>query len=209
MSPKIRYLFFSVAIFSVAFLILFISILRSAAVRYEFQGQPRSMQNGESTEIPYALVYPGEVIPGNPLWGLKALRDRIWLFVTVNDEKKAELLLLFADKRLGAAHQLFIEGESELGYETLTKAEKYLEAAKLQDEENRKNKNDSADFLERLAYASLKHFEVIQEIRVVAPEDADPLLATIQEYPIKTFEYARNGLQEKGRVAPKSPFEWQ
>ena len=91
----------------VAFGILITSVLRTAAVKYEFTGAPDSgaVLGAESVDIKYNLAYPGKVLPDSPFWSLKALRDRVWLFVTTNPYRKSELNLLFADKarRLCAA----------------------------------------------------------------------------------------------------------
>ena len=51
--------------------------------------------------INYPLAYPG-ILPDNPLYPLKMLRDRIVFFLINDPFKKAEFNLLQADKRLGA-----------------------------------------------------------------------------------------------------------
>ena len=45
----------------------------------------------EITEsVNYQLPYPGRILPDHPLYFLKMIRDRIWLFFTTNSLKKAE-----------------------------------------------------------------------------------------------------------------------
>ena len=152
----------------VAFGILFTSVLRTAAIRYEFKG-PKTVSDtkvlGDSTiNINYSLAYPGSVLPDSPLWKLKALRDKIWLTLTTNKSKKVELNILFADKRLGSSQILFEKGKSDIAYSTLTKGEKYLEEASTLEEQIRREGVNTVDLNTRLANASLKHFEVMQEI---------------------------------------------
>ena len=96
-------LVFAVLLFAVG--ILFTSVLRTAAVKYEFSESPltslvdaSSVLGEEEINIDYYLAYPGKVLPDSPFWPLKALRDRIWLWITTNSSRKAELKLLFADK---------------------------------------------------------------------------------------------------------------
>ena len=89
---------------ALAFTILIISILRSAAVKYEFSeitGDETRISEDE-VYIPYNFAYSGDVLPDSPLWPLKAARDRIWFLITTNSERRAELNLLFADKRIAA-----------------------------------------------------------------------------------------------------------
>src|SRR3989344_251429 len=173
----------------IAFGILLVSILRTASVNYD-------------------LPYQGRIMPDSPLWPLKALRDKIWLFITTNSSRRAELDLLFADKRLASAKILFEKDKPELAFTTLSKAEKYLEEAMLQENENRKKGMDTSQFLERLARASLKHFEVMEGIMTIAPEDAKPKIVEAQSYAKKVFESSRDALNEKGITPPENPFAW-
>ena len=206
-------LVFAVLLFAVG--ILFTSVLLTAAVKYEFAESPKtsnvdasSVLGEEDINIDYNLAYPGKVLPDSPFWPLKALRDRVWLWLTTNSSRKAELKLLFADKRISMSKILFERGKPEIGYSTLTKAEKYLKEAGSSEMENRKKGIDTSEFLERLAKASLKHAQVIDEILEIAPEDARPNIITTKDYPKKVFEESRNALLEKGMEPPENPFDW-
>ena len=206
-------LVFAVLLFAVG--ILFTSVLRTAAVKYEFAESSQtvdvsasSVLGDEEVNIDYFLAYPGKVLPDSPIWPLKALRDRIWLWITTNSSRKAELKLLFADKRISMSKILFEKGKPEIGFSTLTKAEKYLEEAGSSEKKNRGKGVDTSEFLERLARASLKHAEVIDEILEIAPEDARPNIISAKEYSKKVFEESRNALLEKGMEPPENPFDW-
>jgi hypothetical protein len=199
---------------TLAFAILFISVFRTAAVKYDFS-DVRTPDNEKSyvlgdkdININYSLPFPGKVLPDSPLWPVKALRDRVWLFLTTNDSRRAELKLLFADKRLGSAQLLFEKDKPEIGFTTLTKAEKYLEEAVTQEKLNREQKLDTTDFLLRLANASLKHYEVMEEILKSAPDDAKPQVINVQNYSKRAYETVRDALFEKGVQPPESPFDW-
>src|SRR3989344_3288923 len=168
-----------------AFGILFLSIFRTAAVRYEFGGTnvPQPTQSGDGEIfIDYYLAYPGNVLPGSPFWPLKAVRDRAWIFLTTNSTRRAELMLLFADKRLGSAKILFEEGNPEESLSTLTKAEKYLDDASRQEKESREKGFDTTEFLSTLTKASLKHYAQILEIEETAPEEAKPVINESLDY---------------------------
>ena len=196
----------------IAFGILLVSILRTASVKYDFTSETvekvQVLGDTNITKVNYDLPYQGRIMPDSPLWPLKALRDKIWLFITTNSSRRAELDLLFADKRLASAKILFEKDKPELAFTTLSKAEKYLEEAMLQENENRKKGMDTSQFLERLALASLKHFEVMEGIMTIAPEDAKPKIVEAQSYAKKVFESSRDALNEKGITPPENPFAW-
>ena len=197
----------ALATFLLAFLILSVSIFKSARVSYTFGGDVAvptgaPLVLGETSEykIDYELPYPGRILPDNSFWFFKAARDRLWLSLTTDGGKRAELFLLFADKRLGSAKNLFDKGKPEIGFSTLSKGEKYLESAA-------KGKI-SPEFAKNLANASLKHKEVINEIMEVAPEDAKPKLSEVSNYAEEAYKVARDVLRSHGEEAPESPFDW-
>lgn len=102
--------------------------------------------------VNYYLSYPG-ILPDHPLYWVKMTRDRLQLMLIADKELKAEKMLLFADKRLGAGWAL-VEGQKvDLGVTTLTKAEKYLEQAG--------QLAESAGLKDKLNKARLKHQEVL------------------------------------------------
>lgn len=193
-----------------AFAVLILSVLRTAEVKYKFSSSNQIARTTyeKSAKIDYYLVSPGRVLPDSPLWPVKAVRDRIWVWITTDPTRKAELYLLLADKRLGASKTLFEEGKPELGFSTLTKAEKYLESASNKERENRGKGIETTEFLQKLAKASLKHFEVMQEIYELAPEEAKPKIVEVEFYPKRVFEDARNALLGKGITPPENPFGW-
>lgn len=196
----------------VAFAILFASVLRTASVRYEVGDTLVNQDvdyNDDDLGIDYYLPFPGRVLPDSPVWPLKVLRDRVWLLVTTNSTRKVELKLLFADKRLGSAMILFQKGKMERGLSTLSKAEKYLEEASLDEEVLRRSGMDTTEVLHRLTNASLKHFQVMHQLVEGVPHEVKPLIIEMQEYPKKTYERGRNGLLEKAEPLPENPFEWQ
>ncbi len=78
--------------------------------------------------VDYYLPYPG-ILPDHPFYKLKMVRDRIWLWMTKRGVKRVELLLLLANKRVGAGEALVRGNKVELGISTLTKGVKYFERA--------------------------------------------------------------------------------
>lgn len=193
----------------IALLILSVSILKSASVKYAYSPMVLSEKvDSEKVDsktvhgsIDYLLAYPGKIHPDNPLWYLKVVRDKMWYILTFNQDKKAELNLLFADKRLNSARELFNKLKPDLGFSTLTKSSKYLEKAIPKD-------TDDAVYLNKLATASLKHREVIEnEILPIAPEDLRPKVIIMSNYSKETYKKVRDLMLSKGLVPPEDTFD--
>jgi len=198
-----------------AFSVLLISILRTASVKHIFhplkdnlaETKKNEIHELEKIELDYYLAYSGPVLPDSPFWKFKALRDKIWLAVTTNKSKKIEINLLFADKRLMAAKKMFDRKKYELGYTTLTKAEKYLERASAMEREERKNTNESHVMAERLEKASLMHILVIKEIILISPEDAIPKLIILENYPQNVYKDKVDYLKSQNCPFINNPFD--
>lgn len=200
-----------VAAFSFAFLILFTSVFRIASIKYVFSQSPTPVPEAQSNndkplDINYELPYPGGILPDNFLWPVKVLRDRAWISFSTNPLKKAQVLLLLSNKRLNSALVLFKEGKSDLGASVLTKAEKYLEEAQKEERKAHAKGMDTVSFLQDYSLATLKHREVMDDILLIAPEDAKPMIVKTQNYPKKLFQLSRDSLLEAGTTAPSDPF---
>ena len=194
-------------LFVIAFAVLSVSVFKSASVRYAFATpSPEPAGDTEKVDIGYTLPYPGRIMPDNPLWPVKALRDRVWYLLTTNPAKKTELALLFSDKRLGMSKSLFEKQKPELAFSTLTKGEKYLEESMIQAKKAGEKGEDIYSFLGELSTASLKHRQVIGEILLTAPEDAKPEIIKTQDYSKNIYKETRDLLNSKGIAVPKNPF---
>jgi len=170
---------------------------QAQAAVVNFKVQPLEVtvdESGETTAqaerkaVDYELTYPG-ILPDHFLYPLKMIRDRIWLFLTTNPLKKAELLLKFADKRIWSAEMLVEKNKPDLVVSTATKAEKYLERALNQERIAREKGEDTTAFLQRLEKATRKHEEVLLGIREKVADSAKVVIE-------KTLEYSRRGHQE-------------
>lgn len=119
----------------------------------------------DSIGVDYELPYPG-ILPDNPLYILKAIRDRIVLFLISDIVKKSEFELLQADKRLNAAYYLSKKGKEKypLAESTVSKAENYLESAISDTYKAKAQGKHVSDLPNRLYTASLKHTDVINSL---------------------------------------------
>jgi hypothetical protein len=86
------------------------------------------------------------------------------LWLTFDNLKKAEMELLFADKRINAALVLVEGGKTGLAVSTATKAEKYLESSVDRTVKMQKEGKDVKSHLLTLEKAAAKHLELLGEI---------------------------------------------
>lgn len=198
----------AVCIFVIAFIVLLVSVFYSSAITYPVSDtSPQTNLEPGELAVNYPLPYAGKVLPDSPLWPLKALRDKIWFGITTSHIRRAQLALLFSDKRLVMSQKLFEKGKPEIAMSTFTKAEKYLPIAVEEELIARGQGINTDDFLIQLATAALKHKEVTEDLIYLAPENARPYIISTKTYADDTYEMARNALNSRGIPAPKNPFE--
>ncbi len=175
MKVKLKFFLLSVTALALGIAVMIISVLKTCSRPVRAEVSEPSLEpilnpqedlvsdEGEVGETvkeeknDYFLAYPG-ILPDNPFYWLKMIRDRLLLTLSTSSQK-TEKLLLYADKRLGAGKSLIEKNKVQLGVTTVTKGEKYLEKAVLEWE---KTKDD--EFKNRLSKAIDKHEEVLKEI---------------------------------------------
>lgn len=191
--------------------VLVVSLLQSCRISYTFAApeitpSPNPSSSNDTFDINYQLPYPGKVLPGSILWNLKALRDKVWYMITFSPSKKAELALLFSDKRLVMSQMLLKQGNVNEAVATLTKGEKYLEISTDEEETALKKGAKNPEFLERLMRATLKHREVIEGMIPSLPDQARPVVIKTEEYSKAGFGKVKSEMISLGLPVPKDPF---
>ena len=99
------------------FAVVLISILNISAEKVSAQATP--------TPVEYILPYPG-ILPDHPLYFIKKLRDETLLFFNRSPQKKVNILLLLADKKLVMGQMLLEEQKKEIAVMVLTEAENHF-----------------------------------------------------------------------------------
>src|SRR4030042_6664435 len=120
-------------------------------------------QAAEIVHVEYELPYPG-LLPDNPLYYLKAIRDNVLKLIITDPLRKTEFDLLQSDKRLGAAKMLLAKGKSDLSITTLSKSGNYFDDAISQIQIARKQGKDIKPLLDNLLNSSKKHQQIIKEM---------------------------------------------
>lgn len=173
------------------FLVLVISVLRSASLRHSANFNTpfsKGYLPEEKLSVDYFFASAGKVLPDSPLWGIKVARDKFWLFLTPGLTRKSELNLLLSDKRLVAAKILIEKGKYSLAYETILKSHNYFINAINLEAEARKRGNNTDELLLLLNKVSLAHKEVIENLKSVLPDEIfSRLVSVINE--LESFYY--------------------
>lgn len=132
-----------------------------------------------SAIIKYDLAYPG-ILPDNPLYKLKVLRDKITTFLIDDPLKKIDFYLLQTDKGILAAAMLIDKNKIKLAGETLLKAENNYTLLTYQF--GRIPKKPNSAFFKKLETASLKHQEVIKSLIGRIPENERKTFTEVLEF---------------------------
>lgn len=139
-------------IFFITFLFLFIP-----PAFYFLSSQPISLNQ---EKIEYNLPYPG-IMPDHPLFFLKEIRDYILEWTTRDTVKKAELYLLFSDKRVAMAASLAKSGKDKQSVMAFLKGEKYFaKIPPLLEISRKQGVSPSGDLIQRLKLSNAKHKEL-------------------------------------------------
>ncbi len=168
--------------FGVAILVLsLLAVSNPTAVFPKEVAATPSASVSPTPAVEYYLPYPG-ILPDNPLYKLKMVRDRIVLWLTFDPLKKSQLELLYADKRVNAAWELEQGGKSSLGVSTATKAEKYLEQSANGVIDLQKQGLDVKSQLLTLQSAATKHTELLQTMQErLTGSDQTTIMNTVAE----------------------------
>lgn len=126
------------------------------------------------TIVKYDLAYPG-ILPDNPFYKLKVLRDKISAAIISDPLKKIDFYLLQADKGILASAMLVDKNKIELAKQTALKAENNMTLLTYQFGQVPAKPDNS--LFDRLKKASLKHQEVLISLsKRVTQKDAKTFL---------------------------------
>ncbi len=154
-----------------------------------------SVEATPPASVDYTLAYPG-ILPDNPLYFLKAARDRVVGFLISDIEKRAEFNLLTADKRINASYMLVKKGKYELAVTTLSKSNNYMEEALLEISKIAKTKENVNPMIGNFKNAVSKHLDLLAGIKSkVGSKYSDQL--TREEKRLKNFEKTATQISKK------------
>lgn len=166
--------------FSRAILILLILIIFPAMAYFVMESSGASI-NTPQVKVVYDLPYPG-ILPDHPLYFLKIVRDRITEFLTRDNFKKAQLYLLYSDKRVAMAMSLAKKGKSQQTISSFSKGEKYFaKIPNILKQAKQQGSSAPSSFIETLKQSNAKHGELIDELIKTLPEGSQDQLNQLRD----------------------------
>jgi len=115
--------------------------------------------------IDYQLAYPG-LLPDNPLYFLKVIRDNLTAFFVSKPLDKASFDLLQSDKEVEASYLLVTQeqGKNDLALRTITQSQDYFADAIKQTTHAKQQGYSIMDMSKKLQEANRKHLQIVQAI---------------------------------------------
>ncbi len=158
--------------------LLFFVIFPQSVALAQTAGTP-SATASQAAAVNYTLPYPG-LLPDNPLYFLKVIRDDIVMFFISDPAKKSDFLLLQGDKRLEASWYLLQKGSAKyaLALSTLSKSTNYIDESLGQLRLAKTTGEDVSDLQGRLHDAIYKHAAVVAKMMTVPGLAKNATLAT-------------------------------
>jgi hypothetical protein len=148
-------------------------------VTYFVLGASESLVKAPQEKVAYNLPYPG-LLPDSPLYLAKIIRDRITDFLTRDNLKRAELYLLYSDKRAAMSLSLAHKGKSQLAIDTFIKGEKYfLKISHLLKLTKKQGGQTPSGFVQTLKLSNAKHKELIEELMKILPQGLNESLTEL------------------------------
>ena len=135
------------------------------------------------------LPDPG-ILPGNPFYFLDILSERIGIFFTFGDVKKAEKHLDIAAERLAEAQILAEQGKTKRAEKAAEKYQRRVDKALAKIEEARKDGKDTNRIFENIAEAMVKHQAVLAKVYEQVPEAAKEAIQKVMEKSARRHETA-------------------
>lgn len=145
------------------FILLFSQKTYAQTITLPLPSSEISTPSAAPTGSNYFLPYPG-ILPGNPLYSLKLIRDKITEFTTQKTLDKSYFYLLQSDKRLASGMVLFDAGDPVKGENTLSKGQNYLEKSINKMIQARSEGESVMDLSAKIKASSLKQKEVIRKL---------------------------------------------
>ena len=163
------------------YLLLITFIIVVPFVTYFVLGASDSLIKIPQEKVAYNLPYPG-LLPDSPLYLAKIVRDRITDFLTRDNLKKAELYLLYSDKRAAMSLLLAHKGKNQLAIDTFVKGEKYfLKIPNLLKSAKKQGGQAPSNFIETLKLSNAKHKELIEELIKILPQGLNQSLTQLSD----------------------------
>ena len=163
------------------YILLISFVIIFPVVAYFVMGASDTLIKAPQEKVIYNLPYPG-LLPDSPLYITKVVRDKITDFLTRDNLRKAELYLLYSDKRISMSLVLASKGKNQLAIDTFAKGEKYfLKIPGLLISAKKQGTQAPSSFVETLKLSNAKHKELIEELIKTLPQGLSQPLTQLSD----------------------------
>lgn len=145
------------------FILLFSQKTYAQTITLPMPSPEISTPSAAPTGSNYFLPYPG-LLPGNPLYSIKLLRDKFTEITTSGTLDKSYFYLLQSDKRLAAGLVLFDSGNQKVSENTISKGQNYLEKSINKMIQARSEGENVMDLSAKVKASSIKQREEIKKL---------------------------------------------
>ncbi|MFA5828349.1 MAG: DUF5667 domain-containing protein [Candidatus Shapirobacteria bacterium] len=152
--------------------ILVVSMARAGLEIMAVEGNEETLRNDpikfvivndefEKEEYFYKLPEAG-MLPTNPFYGFKKVRDFLWVKFSSGSIKKAKVQLLVADKRMAEAKILLEDNRSKVGLEASQEAFDALKLAEISISGVQEETDDSRQMQSRIFKAGFAYMQILK-----------------------------------------------
>jgi len=131
--------------------------LRNDPIRFEIVNS-----DGEKEEFSYKLPEPG-MLPTNPFYGFKKIRDYLWIKFSSGNIKKAKVQLLVADKRMSEAKNLLADNKGKVGLDASQEAFDTLKLAERSISEVEEKTDETKEIHSQIFKAGFAYMAILKE----------------------------------------------
>lgn len=120
-------------------------------------------EDGTTGLITYKLPEAG-ILPKSPFYGLKKVRDWLWIGVTRDPKEKSKVILLIADKKAREVLELIKIEEPKLALESGDEAATLLQRAELEANKIEKKDDETKEIHQQIYRAGQAYKSVIKKL---------------------------------------------
>lgn len=133
------------------------NVLRQNPIQLEISGESEE----EVEEVTYNLPETG-LLPTNPFYGFKRLRDFLWTSFSSGPVNKSKTALLIADKKIAESRRLFSDSQTNASFETSLEAIDSLKYSEAQANLIKDNEEEAKKQLKQIYIAGKVYGEIIK-----------------------------------------------
>lgn len=144
--------------------------------------------SSKPVDIAYQLPYPG-MLPGNPLYFLKTIRDDLTAFFISKPLDKAKFELMQSDKNVEASYLLVSQhNNTQASLQTFSQSQDDFEQAIIQTANAKKQGYNTKEIISQLVESNQKHAQILHAI---SQQTGNTNAQTVRQYVVKEDSFTK------------------